>query len=166
MQTTTSRLTSGTETGTDFATWRTADLTGFLALQQALLAAKRPNRIPTRRERQAVIALRDQLAAELDRRPTEIVEARDLRDGDVIVNSADGKEIPVLLATLYGGLIMIWTDTVNGFAMSPSLVVEIKRRNGGDENDNRDFAAVREPSVYEDPAVLDAIFGASRNGGA
>jgi len=62
---------------------------------------------------------------------TEQVEARQLRDGDVIVNRAGDGEIPVLLATRYGDLVMIWTDTTNGFVLSPSVTVAIARRNGG-----------------------------------
>lgn len=268
------------EPGNELANMQTAEVRHQLDCQRALLARKRPNRIRTRRERQAVIALRDRLEAELagrapavqitanqlrkgdiierpdtrwhvtnvepgavlvfvtvndgekytyqpteavhiQPRPTEMVEASGLRDGDVIVNSASGEEIPVLLATPYGSLIMIWTATTNGFAMSPSLLVEIKRRNGsatapvgfphfsGGFCDDRHCAgssaatydghwvwktaeayardhhangevcpnldgcsqpdchkAVREPSVYEDPAVLDAIFGTSRKAGA
>jgi hypothetical protein len=67
----------------------------------------------------------------IKRRTTEHVEARELRDGDVIVDNQTRETIPVLLATPYGSLIMIWTDTTRGFVLSPTVTVNIKRRKVG-----------------------------------
>lgn len=147
MQTETSRLTSGTETETrDFAHWSTESIARHLALHKFLLARKGRDRTPSRSYRQQVIRQRDQLQAELDRRAPEQVEARQLRDGDTIVSpSGGGETIPVLMATRYGDLVMIWTNPDKGFVLSPGLLVQIKRRDGGDEDENRDFAASGHP---------------------
>lgn len=62
--------------------------------------------------------------------PYERITARELRNGDTIVNTA-GDDIPVLLVMPHNGLIMIWTSCTNCFAMSASVTVDIKRRTGG-----------------------------------
>lgn len=66
----------------------------------------------------------------IKRRPTEHVEAHQLRAGDVIVGN-DGETIPVLQVTPDHGLVFIWTTTTGGFAMSANVTTEIARRNGG-----------------------------------
>ncbi|SER95761.1 hypothetical protein SAMN05216188_11882 [Lentzea xinjiangensis] len=59
---------------------------------------------------------------------TETIEARALRSGDTIIDPATGERQSIHLATRYGALVMIWTDTVQGFALSPSLTLTIARR--------------------------------------
>lgn len=59
---------------------------------------------------------------------TEHVEARELRDTDVLVNPENGETIPVRLVAPHNGLILVWTDAVNAFAISPTATIAIKRR--------------------------------------
>lgn len=65
----------------------------------------------------------------IKRRTSERVEARELRDDDVLVNPETGQNIPVRLVAPHNGLILVWTDAVNAFAISPSATIAIARRN-------------------------------------
>lgn len=119
MQTETSRLTSGTETQ------------GLTGLNAQPLTDDEHRAMHHRANGTCVFG---QCAL------TETIKAHELRDGDVIVNpSGGGEHIPVLLATRYGDLVMIWTNPDKGFVLSPGLLIEIAKRGGGE--DNHDFEA-------------------------
>lgn len=140
MQTTIRRLTSGTtSTGIALRVERDGDTarivhaaTGNTASDSSgpLVYNQGPGSWTCAREALGLIIDDQDATAELVPDTAEQVEARQLRDGDVIVNSA-AEEIPVLLAGPHSGLTVIWTSRTNCFAMSPSLRVNIKRRNGG-----------------------------------
>jgi hypothetical protein len=61
-------------------------------------------------------------------KPYEQIDVRDLRDDDVLVNPETGETTPVRLIAPHNGLILVWTDSVNGFAISPTATVAITRR--------------------------------------